>query len=245
MSSTTVQTPEPEFFAQFGEDRLLWQYFNQKKEGFFVEVGANHPTWCSQTCFFERQGWRGILVEPLPENCRLLREQRPGSRVFQLALGAPEQRGHATFHVACEMNSLSGLQPDEEREYTQVEVEVRTLDDVLEECAAPRIDLLSIDVEGTELDVLRGFAIERYRPAVLLLEDHLRSLRLHRHVTRLGYRLVKRTDCNSWYVPRGVDFPLTTFGERMALRKEIHLDTPVRIVRTPIKRWLKRRFART
>lgn len=241
MAEHQIGMPEPEYFAQFGEDRLLWQLFGGKRDGFFIEVGANHPTLGSQTCFLERQGWRGILVEPLPQNCRLLREQRPGSRVFQLALAAPEQRGQATFYVATEMDTLSGLRPDDERSYTKLEVEVRTLDDVLAECDPPRIDLLSIDVEGTELEVLRGFSLERYQPAVLLLEDHLQSLKLHRHVCSRGYRPVKRTDCNTWYVPRGAEFPLNTFWERLALRKEFHLDTPVRILRFALKRWRRRR----
>lgn len=45
MNSPRTPSPAPKYFAQFGEDRLLWQYFKEKKDGFFVEVGANHPTW--------------------------------------------------------------------------------------------------------------------------------------------------------------------------------------------------------
>jgi len=230
-----------EYFAQFGEDEILWEFFNHRRDGYFVEVGANHPTWCSQTCFLERQGWKGILIEPLPENCALLRQQRPGSTVYQNACGAQDETGESTFFVAKEMNSLSGLTKDEQREYSEIKVNIRTLDDILAESSSPEIDLLSIDVEGTELNVLKGFSIQKYRPKVMLLEDHLQSLSLHRYVVSTGYKLVKRTGCNSWYVPSGSHFSLSTASERFALKKEIYLDSPIRTVRFALKRRFTRR----
>ena len=229
-------------FSQFGEDLLLWEYFRKRPQGFFVEVGANHPTKYSQTWLFERQGWKGILVEPLAAKSDLLRRERPGSRVFQAAMGAPEQRGRARFSVAAGDDMLSGLMMNDGVDIEAVEeVEVKTLDDVLAEAGNPKLDLVSIDVEGVELQVLRGFDLERHRPAVLLIEDHLKNLDVHRFIARHGYRLVKRTGCNNWYVPRNAEFELSTAGERFGLRKKIWLDTPVRRVRL----FFKRKFART
>jgi len=223
-------------YSQFGEDVLLWEFFQRKTDGFFVEVGANHPTWCSQTWLLESKGWNGILVEPLPGKAALLREQRPRSRVVQAALAAPEQRGRARFAVAAS-DSLSGLtmHPGVVAERFE-EVEVRTLNEVLTEAGNPKLDFVSIDVEGSELQVLHGFDLERHQPAILMLEDHLQSLAVHRHVLRHGYRLVKRTGCNSWYAPVESRFHLTTRLERCQLWKQIHLDTPVRCVRFFIKR---------
>jgi FkbM family methyltransferase len=228
-------------YAQFGEDVLLWELFGRKTTGFFVEVGANHPTLCSNTYLLEERGWAGMLVEPLPANCAVLRKNRPRSHLVQAALGAPEQQGSAPFYVVAGRDSLSGLGRHAQEAYSEIQVEVRTLDDVLEQASPPPLDLVSIDVEGFELQVLQGFSLERYRPRVLLLEDHLQSLQVHRHVSRHGYRLVKRTGCNSWYVPRDSTFPLSSWSERFALRKEILLDTPVRILRFA----LKRRWARS
>jgi FkbM family methyltransferase len=225
-------------YSQFGEDVLLWEHFHGKADGFFVEAGANHPTLCSQTWLLEQRGWKGILVEPIGEKFELIRRERPASRVIRLALGAPEQRGRARFNVAAGNDALSGLSLNEGVTAERVEeVEVRTLDDVLAEAGNPRLDLVSIDVEGVELEVLRGFDLARHRPAVLLVEDHLQKMKVHRHITRQNYRLVKRTGCNNWYVPRDAEFKLTTAGERFSLRKEIWLDTPVRCVRYFFKRW--------
>jgi|SRR5581483_1932419 FkbM family methyltransferase len=228
-------------YSQFGEDLLLWKYFGGRKQGFFLEAGANHPTLCSQTWLFEQNGWTGILVEPLTANCEVLRRERPRSRVFQLALGSPEQCGRARFSVAAGSDALSGLvlQDGVSRERTE-EVEIRTLDQVLTEAGNPKLDFVSLDVEGAELEVLNGFDLPRHRPAVLLIEDHLQRLSVHRWIVGRGYRLVKRTGCNNWYVPRGAAFSLSTPQERFQLWKEIWLDTPVRCVRF----FFKRRFAR-
>jgi FkbM family methyltransferase len=228
-------------YSQFGEDVLLWEHFGRKPAGFFVEVGANHPTQLSQTWLFEQQGWRGILVEPLAAKCELLRKERPGSRVFQLAVGAPEQRGRARFTIAAGDDMLSGLTVHDGVAAERVEeVEVRTLDDVLAEAGNPPLDLVSIDVEGAELAVLRGFDLARHRPAVLLMEDHLQRLSVHRHLVRHGYRLRKRTGCNNWYLPAGAPFTLSGRSERLGLWKEIALDTPVRCLRFALKRRFQR-----
>ena len=61
---------------------------------------------------------------------------------------------------------------------------VRTLDEILTEARAPSpIDLLSVDVEGHELDVLRGFDFARWRPRLILLEDHVGNLDKHRFLS--------------------------------------------------------------
>ncbi len=224
-------------YSQYGEDVLLWQHFGGKKDGFFLEAGANHPTVNSQTWLFEQNGWKGILVEPIAAKYELIRRERPGSRVVHLALGAPEQRGRASFQVAAGNDGVSSLQLKDGLAIEHVEeVDLRTLDEVLAEAGNPKLDLVSIDVEGFELEVLRGFTLERHRPAVLVIEDHLQKLHVHRHIVRHGYRLVKRTGCNNWYVPRDARFTLASFGERIALLKELWLDTPVRCVRFYFKR---------
>ena len=225
-------------YSQSGEDVLLWEYFAAKTDGFFLEAGANHPTKLSQTWLFEQHGWKGILVEPVAKNCELLRQLRPGSRVFQCALGAPEQRGRARINVAGGDDVLSGLVVDDDVivERTE-EVEVRTLDEVLAEADNPKVDLMSIDVEGFELQVFRGLDFLRHQPALVLVEDHLHSLSVHRHLVRNGYRLVKRTGLNNWYIPRRQPFHLATWKERLELFRKMFLSLPFR----KFKRWRQSR----
>ncbi len=225
-------------YSQFGEDVLLWEYFGARNNGIFLEAGANHPTKGSQTWLFEQHGWTGILVEPMAKNCELLREHRPGSRVFQCALGAPEQRGRVQINVAAGNDGLSGLVVNEGVVVERVEdVELRTLDEVLADAGNPKIDLMSIDVEGFELQVFRGLDLVRHQPALLLVEDHLQHLSVHRHLVRNGYRLVKRTGLNNWYIPRNQPFHMASWNERLELLRKMFLSLPFR----KFKQWRRGR----
>ena len=80
---------------------------------------------------------------------------------------------------------------------------MKTLDSVLEQAGAPEgFDFLSVDVEGHEIEVLRGFDIARWRPQLILLEDHVGDLSKHRYLKSAGYRIIRRYENNGWYVPR-------------------------------------------
>src|SRR5262245_59125842 len=220
--------------AAISEPDLVWRYFGCRREGFFLEVGANHPKLRSQTWFLEQQGWRGILVEPQAAFAEEIRRQRPRSTLFQVACGRPGHSPYLPLHIA-EAPSQSSLiknlvQADTSYVRTEI-VRVMTLDAIVATAGNPAIDYISIDVEGTQLDVLRGFSLERSRPRLLMIEDHLYSLEVHRWITRRGYRLVKRTGSNNWYVPAGHSFTLTTPWERLRLWKKIWANTPFRKLR--------------
>jgi len=238
MSSAIAEAQSPEGFSQFGEDVLVWDYFKRKREGFFVEVGANAPRSNSQTWFLEKNGWSGILIEPQSSCCQALREQRPQSRVFQAACCAPGQKGTLTLHVS-NNNSLSSLKKhanDTDVEYVGTEtVQALPLDDILAQAGHPAVDFLSIDVEGFELDVLRGLDLGKYHTPLLLIEDHLHSLDVHFHLCRHGYKLVKRTGCNNWYIPRRAPFHVGVW-DRIKLFRKVWLGTPLRAFQLHLKK---------
>ena len=215
-------------YSQFGEDQIVWKYFAKKREGFFVEVGANDPENLSQTLLLEQNGWRGILVEPQSHCCEKLRRHRPEARVIQAACGAPEQRGKARLELNEQASKLTSASLAGHHE----EVQVMTLDEILEQTPHPALDFLSIDVEGAELQVLRGFDILRHKPKLMLIEDNLPDrLKVHAYVKQHGYRLVKRTGCNNWYVPQADAFPYSSAWERAKLLRKMYLGTIFRKLR--------------
>jgi FkbM family methyltransferase len=224
-------------FAQNGEDLLAWNYFERKSTGFFVEVGANHPTRLSQTWFLEQQGWSGILVEPLPACCEALRAQRRSSRVVQAAAGA--QAGQAVLNVAA-ADVWSHLGEAKDLEVVdRIPVAVRTLDDILAECQAPHVDLLSLDTEGTELDVLRGLNLEKHHPSLLLVEDHMDSLDVFFYLKRHGYKLIQRTPPNNWWVPAGAKSLPMTLRARLSLWNLLWFKKPRRRLQWLWQAWSK------
>jgi FkbM family methyltransferase len=213
---------------------LVWQFFGQEPAGFFVDIGANEPQAGSQTWFLESKGWQGILVEPLPHLAARLQAERPGSRVVQAACGPPGHPSKVTFHEA-ETSAHSGLRPNmvevSKRYVATHEVPMLTLDEILASAGNPKVDFVSIDVEGMELEVLRGFDLQRHRPQLLLVEDHLYHWKTHFHLRRSGYRLVKRTGVNNWYIPAGQPFAYTSPLERLKLWRKVWPGTPWRAVK--------------
>ncbi len=166
----------------------VWEFFNFAEEGIYVEVGANDPKSLSQTYFLEKMGWRGVLVEPLPDLAEAQRRERRNSKVFELAVSAPEKTGEADFHVAGALSSLDRNVKDNSTDYgTVLRVKVVTLDSILEEGKIQRVDFLSVDTEGTEVDVLRGFDVRKYQPALILVEDAVLDLKSHRHLKSSPY----------------------------------------------------------
>jgi FkbM family methyltransferase len=215
------------------QDELVCEFFQDLKTGFFIEVGANDPRGGSQTWALEQKGWRGILVEPQRKFFQALQAARPASRVICAACTTPEKRGQLTLYVPTQMNGFATLQrniDDLDVKYdTSETVDAKTLDDLLAETGHNnRIDFVSIDTEGTEIDVLRGFDLKKYKPRLILVEDKGRSLDKHRYLVQHGYKLVKRTELNNWYVPASSNFTMTNFFERLRLYRKVFLGYPFR-----------------
>ena len=228
------------------QDELVWEFFGRRRAGFFLEVGANHPTQGSQTWLLEQNGWRGILVEPQAALAALLRERRAGSRVFQAACGPPENVGQATLYVPDDtLGGFATLERNVDDPYVRYarteRVEVLTLEAILQRAGDTQVDFLSVDTEGTEVGVLRGLDLAKRKPALILIEDKLQDLSKHTYLRRHGYVLVKRTELNDWYVPQGSRFTMTSVGEKLALWRKVFLGLPFR----KLRRWRHSRRART
>jgi FkbM family methyltransferase len=221
------------------ESSIVWDFFKQARQGVFVEVGANHPTRENQTWFLEQQGWSGVLVEPNPELFKLLQEQRPRSRVIQAAAGA--QNGEVDLLLG--VNHLhSTLAPvlDDPLSGTKVRVSLRMMDSILSETGLAKIDFLSIDVEGVELQVLQGLDLQKYSPQLILIEEHRRDYTKHFYLRRHGYRLVKRTERNNWYVPNAHPATvrsLNTPAEALRLWRKMWLNPPFDKLKRQARKW--------
>ena len=214
------------------EDSLICDYLGPGV-GTFVDVGANDPIAGSKTWRLEQAGWDGLLVEPLSEHVQRLRQLRR-AKVADVACAGPEHDGGSlTLRVAGLGGSESSLgafiRPQVVERETRT-VRVRTLDSLVEEFAIERVDFLSIDVEGFEMEVLSGFSLQQFRPKLVLLEDHVFDHRLHRYMQSHCYRLVRRTSGNAWYVPSDSDLQVSVLG-RLQLFKKYYVGLPIRLLK--------------
>jgi FkbM family methyltransferase len=240
-----AQFTDRAIFPSSAEQQLKEDFFADTPAGFFVDVGANEPTDGSQTWHLEQKGWRGVLVEPQPKLAQKLKEGRRAA-VFACACSSPTNTGKMLpFQLAGIQSSLNldffvaGMLKEE-----IIEVPVRTLDDILVEVKAPvPIDLLSIDVESHEIEVLNGLTLTRWRPRLILIEDIVLNLRLHRVLQSRGYKWVRRTGLNGWYVPSESGISVSPFGRWQFFRK-YYLGTPFRNARETKRKLRERLWAK-
>ena len=225
------------------EDVLLNRVFAGKTDGFYVDVGANHPTISSMTKHFYHLGWHGINIEPNPTLVNLLNSERP--RDVNLGLGLSDSPGELTFYQVIEDHGLSTFsqqvgdhQRDQGFTIDPIMVKVRTLASIITEYAAERtIDFLKIDVEGHEARVLAGMDFKQSRPRMLIIESTLPNTNIlchHEWEPRLlaeDYRFAFFDGVNRYYVrsedetllPR-LSYPVNIL-DRFISSREYELET--------------------
>ena len=202
--------------SQHGEDILLWNFFDRKLTGFYVEVGAYDGVGFSNSYFFEAIGWTGVLIEPVPAHAESCERARPFSRVISAAAGKETGGKADTLNIVNGpqgVGTLSYLGHNSEQaeriareggSAQIVDVAVVSLDQILADHTG-EIDFVSIDVEGRELDVLAGFDIARFRPRVLVIEDNSggKDQRVSAWLSERGYDDRYRCEHNVFFVRRG------------------------------------------
>lgn len=186
------------YFGLNNLDQVLETYLPQKN-GFFVELGANDGITQSNTKYFELfKGWKGVLIEPYPPNAKkCLKYRKSSTQVFQAACVSSDyaeetvkllysnlmtielgRNGDITDPIA---HALDGKQFLQNNEYVhEFDAPAITLTQILLEAKAPQlIDLLSLDVEGNELQVLGGLDFEVFKFKYICVETRTQGLISH------------------------------------------------------------------
>lgn len=202
-------------FALEGEDMILSEMFTGKQNGFFVDVGAYHPRRFSNTYHLYRfRGWRGINIDANPGAMKAFGRVRPEDINIEAAV-SDEPRDLSFFifnepalntfdpQLAAERDGLNGFSL-----LKTVPIQTTTLAAILREHAPEDrpIDLLTVDVEGFDLQVLRSNDWQRYRPEIVLAEDvtvtfwnQIASSPLTMFLQQQGYEPIARTVRTTFY----------------------------------------------
>jgi FkbM family methyltransferase len=156
-------------YSQGGEDLILAKLFSYKSEGLFIDVGANDPVELSNTYLFYKMGWNGISFEPIPSLAEKFKKKRTGDIVINKAMS--NFIGEADFSAGVnEYEVNSSLLNIDLPKQKLIKVKVDKLENVLDELKIKEIDFISVDTEGTEVDVLEGLNLDKYRPRFILAE---------------------------------------------------------------------------
>lgn len=166
-------------FSSAGEDMILRHLLgSDKMQGFYVDVGAFHPTLFSNTYFFYLNGWRGINIEARPGSKTVFDKVRP--RDVNLEVGISSERGTMTYYFIADDSPMNSFSPDFLRDIKMLdqvkrEIAIPTipLADVLEQHVpdGQAIDFMNVDVEGRDFEVLASNDWKRFRPRFIVVED--------------------------------------------------------------------------
>lgn len=190
--------------GQFGEDTQLLAIFGAQPTGACLEVGAFDGITGSATYAFEIRGWQTILIEPQPPLAAKIALSRRG-RLFAVAAG--DHNGYAWLDPHEDPAQTKAQPVDESKDDLagRQRIPLRTIDSILEESGVATVDFATIDVEGSELTVLRGWSLEQWKPRVLIIEDGSRGVdrTVPDYLAARGYRSFMRTGVNDWYAQVG------------------------------------------
>ncbi|MBN8710078.1 MAG: FkbM family methyltransferase [Verrucomicrobia bacterium] len=203
-----------EFFGQEGEDAVLSGLIDPKgnREGFFVDVGAHHPTRFSNTWKFYQAGWRGINIDPTPGSMTSFREIR--TEDVNLEVGVSYEAAMRKFYCYNEP-ALNGIDNDRREELKDthykleriLDIETLPLSEILRRHESKFVspNFLTIDVEGLEIEVLSSLDLNRYPFDFILIEQRLPNLAalgdsdIWRFMTERGYKAVACTGRTVFY----------------------------------------------
>jgi FkbM family methyltransferase len=182
----------PAYCSQFGEDKWIVENLNPPAQGTFCEVGAFDGIHSSNTRHFEQLGWHGVCIEADPFNAAKMIQNRD-CVCFACAAGLI---GLESFSFTGEDRGIGGLKRSFAQSFI---VPVIPLEDILKSAAVTSLDILSIDTEGTELDVWRS--IGEIRPTIVIVEYFTQGLitdvdSIVAQFVADGYSLKHKTDCN-------------------------------------------------
>lgn len=164
-------------YSQEGEDIVLARLLERSPPGVYVDVGAHHPSRFSNTKLLYDSGWRGLNIDALPGSMELFNKRRPHDVNLETGVGVVP--GKAIYWQFVEPalstfdSEVAAIRLREGHELARsVTLNVEKLTTLIERhLGAVRVDLLTVDVEGRDLDVLRSLDWERIRPAVVCVES--------------------------------------------------------------------------
>ena len=209
-------------YAQNFEDVILRRALRDITNGFYIDIGAQHPVIDSVSLAFYEAGWRGVHVEPSPTYAETLRASRPGETVVQAAIGAAA--GHMSFFefphtgLSTGIADIAAQHRENGFDSRTIDVETLPLSKLLDRHADRDVHWLKIDCEGMELEVLQTWSPSSVRPWIVIVESTAPGTLTATHgqwesiLESLGYVFAYTDTLNRFYVSSEKKELLSAFG---------------------------------
>ena len=159
-------------YSNWGIDLLIKDILkNQKEKGIYIDVGSHHPLINNNTYILYKRGWKGINIDLDFNSIDMFNYFRPKDHNIQIALS--NKIGFTDlyfFHNRSAKNTITKSRGKGAKSIKRVKTD--TLNNIIKNSKinTKKIDFLSIDVEGNELNVLKGLNFKNYRPKIISIE---------------------------------------------------------------------------
>ena len=192
-------------YSEHKEDKFVLEYFKNKRNGFYVDVGCYDPELLSNTALLYKNGWHGINIDPIREKIDVFDRVRKRDTNLCLAIGNEET---ISFFVGTRSHDANDACSSESEEwikklkvpYEKRTVQKQTLVSIFDKHLYKDIDFLDVDTEGFDLQVLKTNNWEKYRPRLILVETNYdRKNTIKHYLKSIGYRQIYRNESNSFF----------------------------------------------
>ena len=193
----------PSYPSEIGQDKwVAAKMFPGRTNGYFLDVGSGHGTIGSNTKALEELGWNGICVDPFPTHM----EGRTCQMVKEVVSSVSGQS--VKFHTHAGLGGIAdtlGKWKEEASKSPAVELTTVTLAEILARAKAPSfIEFLSLDIEGAELDALRGIGLDHYRFGAMAIEhneEEPKRTDIINYLSKYGYERVHTYRQDDFFAP--------------------------------------------
>lgn len=167
----------PGHYSEREEEWLIRDYFQDRRGGIFVDVGANHYKEASKTYYLETElGWSGLAIEPQKQFAADYAQHRPSTKFLPFFVSDTSNETARLY-----VTNRTSLVASSDRRFVEQfggidevrEVPTITLTDLLAAEGISHLDFLSMDIELHELEALKGFDIKRFKPSLVCIEGLL------------------------------------------------------------------------
>lgn len=178
------------------EDKFIVENFDLKDKGVFVDIGAGpNGVQGNNTYFFEKNGWDGLVIDGDPRVYSEMLKTR--TRPIEAVISNDETV--RSYFMNEKTPDLSGLVNYPDNSSRSIKVIPIKLEKILEQNNIDKIDLLSVDTEGTETDVLDSMDFDKHRPEIIIAEFLTQGnvhTEIQPYLKEKGYRYVARVGPN-------------------------------------------------
>ena len=185
-------------YSQFGEDLKVKKIFQNKKKGFYVDVGAYHPLKINNTYLLHKKGWNGINIDVSSFSIDLFNFLRPEDLNYQCAVSNKNQK--ITLYHHKEHSALSSTHQKTAKTFMlgnlkKKKIRAYSLNTILSwgKYSNQEIDFLDIDVEGADFKVLKGLNFSKFKPKLICIEIHKKNFKedlIYKFLVKKKYRLI-------------------------------------------------------